>query len=186
MAKAAKTTEEVEPTVEPVTETITYIPGPSDPSTVKTFGHVFHANVPKEITGHAEGTSSQKLNMQLIETARPKMKTDGTEWFHPCFRVGNASRPKRDASTLPTTSNEYRAYAIEWLKDPSIQHADQLIARLAKDRELHLACEVGADDFSYLATLFTPKLYELQKADELTSQQVSTIWINHGFNVLPW
>jgi hypothetical protein len=68
----------------------------------------------------------------------------------------------------------------------TIEHADELIARFAKDRELQLACEVGSDDFAYLGTLFMPRLYDLAKADDLTAQQVSSLWISHGFNVLPW
>jgi hypothetical protein len=190
MARPQKITDGIEasgePTVEPVTETITYLPGNGDPATNKCCGHVFQANVPKEITGHPDGTPSQKLNMHLIEMVRPKAKPDGSMWHHPNFTIGDGARTKRHPTALPTTADQYRAYAVGWLKDPSIQHADQLIARFAKDRELHAACEVGTDDFAWLATLFMPKLHELAQGDELTGPQVSTIWISHGFNVLPW
>lgn len=161
-----------------VTETITYVPGPMDPSVVKWGGMTFQANVPKEVTGHAEGTTAQQLAHQVIERARENKH----------FRVGEgaSSRPRREAVTLPKTSEEYRAYVVGWLKDPAIEHASDLIARFARDRELQAACEVGHDDFAYIATLFMPRLHELAKADELSEAQVSSLWINHGFNVLPW
>lgn len=176
MARANRVSEDLlVPAAEPVTETVTYLPGPMDPSSTKWCGHTFHANVPKEITGHAEGSERDKLNLHLIERARENKM----------FAVGN-ERPKRAAPSLPTTAEQYRRYAVEWLKDPAIEHVEHLIARLAKDRPLQEACEVGSDDYSFLATLFMPKLHELQQGDELTTQQVSAIWINHGYNVLPW
>lgn len=178
MAKSPKTIEgaaDAMPPAEPVTETVTYLAGQGDPSSVKWGGHVFQANVPKEITGHTEGTEREKLNHSVIESARTNKH----------FRVGNA-RPKRDVMAMPKTAEEYRAYAIDWLKDPSIDHAETLIARFAKDRELRAMCEVGSDDYSYLSTLFMPRLYELARADELTDGQVASLWINHGFNELPW
>jgi uncharacterized protein (DUF736 family) len=174
-ASAKRANEENEESTGPVTESITYLPGDGDPSTVTWCGHTFRANVAKEITGHADGTDREQLNHQLIERARD----------NPHFKVGDA-RPKRTGREIPKTAEEYRAYMAAWLQDPSIQHADQLIARFAKDRELQAACEVGSDDFSLLATLFMPKLHEMAKADELTEGQVAQLWINHGINQLPW
>jgi len=75
---------------------------------------------------------------------------------------------------------------VAWLKDPNLDHAEKLIARYAKDRDLREVCEVGADDYSWLATLFMPKLHDLAKGDELTEGQVASLWINHGFNQLDW
>lgn len=175
MAKAQRIIEEIITPSEPVTESITYIPGPMDPSVITWCGHKFQANVPKEITGHAEGTQREQLNMQLITSARDNKH----------FAVGNA-RPKRDSGELPKTAEEYRAYMVGWLKQPGVEHAEQLIARFARDRDLQLVCEVGSDDYAYLATLFMPKLHELARADELTDGQVANIWVNHGINQLPW
>lgn len=175
MAKAPKAIEGDDPISGPFTETVTYMPGPMDPSTIKWCGHTFQANVSKEITADPNGSESQKLNAHLIERAR--------ENSH--FKVGNARR-QRGAIIEPKTAEEYRAYVVEWLKDPALDHADRLIARFAKDRDLQAACEVGADDYSYLATLFMPKLHELARADELSEGQVASLWLNHGINQLPW
>lgn len=172
---AAKLSDETSVTSEAVTETITYVPGPMDPPLVKWGGHTFHANIPKEITGHAEGSAREKLNLNMIESAR------GNKYY----RVGNA-RATRDVAALPNTSNEYRAYMVDWLKDPSLDHAEKLIARFVRDRDLQLSCEVGADDYAYLATLFMPRLHELSHADELNEGQVASLWVNHGVNQLPW
>lgn len=177
MARRPQATGELLPesAVEPVTETITYVPGPMDPTSVKWCGHTFNANVPKDITGHAEGSARDQLNMQLIESARSNKH----------FTVGN-SRPRRDVVAQPKTAEEYRAHMIDWMNNSSIEHADQLIARFAKDRDLQAACEVGSDDYAYLGTLFMPKLHKLAVADALTEAQVSSLWINSGFNQLPW
>lgn len=181
MAKAARQSEEAAAASDnmggAVTETVTYTPGQQDPSTTTWCGHVFRANVPKEISGRADGTAREQLNLHLIESARN----------NPHFTVAGAPRNKvREARALPETAEGYRAYAVDWIKSDGIEHAHDLIARLAKDRELQLACEVGADDFSYLSTLFMPRLHELAKADELSEAQVSSLWISAGFNQLPW
>lgn len=170
-----KSTDEALPLSEPVTETITYLPGPMDPTTVKWAGHTFHANVPKDVTGHADGTPSEKLNFGLIESARTSKH----------FRVGN-SKPVKAPDALPTTPEQYRAYLVGWLNDPSIEHVDDLIARFAKDRELQVACEVGTDDYSYISTLFMPRLHQLAKMDEMNDLAVASAWARAGFNVLPW
>ena len=178
MARKSNTVADAEPEeipAEAVTETITYIPGDGDPVSVLWGGHTFKANVPKEITGHPDGTEREKLNMHMIERARDN-KT---------FTVGNA-KPKREQKRAPETAEQYRGYMIDWLQDPAIQHAEDLIARFAKDRTLRAACEVGSDDYSYLSTLFMPRLHKLATADELTEGQVSHLWMQHGFNELPW
>lgn len=173
--QSPKPIEVEEPPVEPVTETLTYLPGDGDPPSVKWAGHTFQANVPKEITGHAEGTEREKLNLHLIESARGNRH----------FKVGN-ERPKRDASSMPRNADEYRAYVVSWLKDAANDHADAMIRRFAKERELRLVCEVGSDDYAFISSLFMPKLHELAKADELTEGQVAQIWLQNGFNELPW
>jgi hypothetical protein len=139
-------------------------------------GHTFHANVPKEITGHADGSPREKLNLTLIEAAR-------TNRF---FRVGDAKPVRAPPDALPKTAEQYRAYMVAWVGDPGIQHVDELIARFARDRELQAACEVGTDDYSYLSTLFLPRLHQLAKMDEMNELQVATAWARQGFNVLPW
>lgn len=160
---------------EPVTEMITYMPDPTDAPTTTWCGHTFHANVPKEIRGHVDGTSLERANMRLIEAAR-------TNRF---FRVGDA-KVEKSASALPTTAEQYRAYMVGWLSDTGIQHVDELIARFARDRELQAACEVGTDDYAYLGTLFMPRLHHLAKMDEMNDLAVASAWARAGFNVLPW
>jgi len=176
MARAARATENEVAESGPVTEAITYVPGSQDPVTVKWCGHVFHANVPKDITGNADGNDRDRLNAELIERARDNKH----------FKVGSGRGSKREAVALPKTPDQYRAHMIAWLLDESIRSTDQLVARFAQDRELQATCEVGADDWAYLSTLFMPKLHELAKADELTEAQVAHVWINHGINQLPW
>lgn len=176
MARQQRLIEVDEPPVEAVTEEITYVPGQADPVSILWCGHRFQANVPKSITGKADGTNAERLNHHLIESARNNRH----------FTVGG-QRKRRDPAALPTTAEGYRAYMVEWLKDPAIQHAEDLVVRFVKDRELQAVCEVGTDDYSYLSTLFMPKLYELARADDdMTPLQVAALWARHGVNQLPW
>jgi hypothetical protein len=170
-----KSTDEPLPLIEPVTETITYVPGPGGPASTMWGGITFQANVPQELTGHPDGNGRERLNYHMIETAKTSKG----------FVLGNAKRVK-SPDALPTTAEQYRAYLVGWLGDPSIQHVDELIARFARDRELQAACEVGTDDYSYLSTLFMPRLHQLAKMDEMNELQVATAWARQGFNVLPW
>jgi hypothetical protein len=155
-------------------ETITYVPGHLDPPQIKWCGQTFHANVPKEILGDSAGSQQERLNHGLIEAARGNRH----------FTVGGAKK-KRDAGSLPTNDEEYRAYVVKWLQDP-FEHVEDMIARLARDRDLWQMCEVGSNDFEYISTLFMPKLYELARGDDMNELQVSAVWARHGFNVLPW
>lgn len=180
MAKQPRVAGETEPASEPYTEMVTYTPGPLDPVTAKWCGHVFHANVAKEIKAHADGAERDKLNHHLVERARENK----------FFLVGTAkdgtAKAKRDPQAMPTTAREYVGYMVEWLKDDSIQNAEQLISRFARDRDLRATCDVGTDDYNYLATLFMPKLHELQRMDELSDAQIGSLWVSHGINQLPW
>jgi hypothetical protein len=179
MAKASRQVEQEELIPDPVVETVTYVPGPMDPVIVTWCGHKFEANVSKEIKGHAGGTDREKLNANLIESARNNR----------LFRIGN-EKPKRNALKDPATAEEYRIYMVEWLQAPDLNspstHAEDLIARFAKDRELQVKCGVGTDDYEYLGTLFMPKLHQLAKRDELNDTQIGSVWLRYGFNTLPW
>jgi hypothetical protein len=166
-----------------LTETITYVPGDGDPSHVKWGGHTFKANLPKEITGHPEGSTTEQLNHQIIESARN----------NPSFTVGSdkPGRRKSRADALPTDAKSYRAYVVAWLKEERegrsvYQHAEDLIARFAQDRDLQAKCEVGFDDYQWLGTLFMPRLHELAEGDELAEAQIAALWVQHGYNQLPW
>jgi hypothetical protein len=177
MARASTKQVEEQPELEvlPVVESVTYVPSHGDPSHVVWCGYTFHANVAKEIKGHAAGTEREKLNAHLIDRARD----------NPSFKVGNA-KAARSPAKQPSTAEEYRVYFVEWLKHPSIQHAEDMITRLANDREIQHVCGVGTDDFDFMRDLFMPKLHDLAKQDEMTAQHLSDCWIRHGFNQLPW
>lgn len=163
-----------------VTETITYIPGHGDPAITMWGGVTFHANTPKELTGHPDGTKREQLNMELIERARDNKH----------FTVGGVPRAKKKASA-PENADQYRAYMADWLKEEHhgervINSVTKLIERFAKEREMRVPCEVGASDYDLIGTLFNARLGELAKQEELTAEQLSALWVQHGFNELPW
>lgn len=178
MARQPRLIEDSEPAKddasEPVVEMITYVPTDGGPVKVKWAGHTFEANVPKEIRGREDGTESEKLGLHIINSARN----------NPHFKVGD--KRFQMPVQLPATAEQYRAYAVNWIKDRSIEHAEDLIRRFTRDRELQAACEVGSDDYAWLATLFMPRLHELARADGLNDVQVASLWAANGVNQLPW
>lgn len=160
----------------PVEETITYEPGLQDPPSTRWGGHTFHANVPKKITGRPDGTEQERINHHIIERVR-----DG----NPSFTAGDAKAPKKKKVELPTDANGYKAYMIGWLQD-QFDSAEALIERFVRDRDLQITCEVGAEDFAYLGSLFLPKLSKLAKADDMSEGQIASAWLRHGVNQLPF
>lgn len=153
----------------PLGEQITYIPGDGDPLSVKWHGLVFHANVPKSVT-----------KPELIEQAK------GNKFF----KVGSFDTAKDStaavdaAAAVPKTSQEYRAHFVDWLKKAS--EINGLVATWAKEQSMRDACEVGADDYSYMGTLFYPKMHEFTKAAGLNQQQLSELWARYGVQQLPF
>lgn len=183
MARANNQASEETVSKGPFTETITYTPGHGDPVVTQWGGHTFHANKPKEVTCHPEGTARERLNAELVELARS----------NPHFTVGTGGPARKaKASKMIETPEQYRSHLAEWMKEvgpdgqPVIKSAAQLIERFAKERDMRTMAEVGASDYDLIGTLLMPKLSDLAKADELTAEQVASIWRQHGFNELPW
>jgi hypothetical protein len=176
MAKAARNESAELPIAGSISTTLTYLPDDGDPVINKWCGITFRANVPVELIANPQGTKREQLNAWMIENAK------GSRFYS----IGDAPHPRvRKPNSEPETAEEYRAYMVEWLKQP-FDHASDLIARFVRDRDLQTACEVGFDDYQYLATLFMPKLHELARGDELSEQQVAQLWLSHGVNQLPW
>jgi hypothetical protein len=142
---------------QPYTETVTYLPGKEDPPETKWGSITFHANVPKEINAHAEGTPHERAMHAIIERAR------SNKFFH----VGEFDAAKavavREKVTPPKTSEQYRAWVVGWL--PGVSSVGELDHKWMSEEGLRIACEVGADDIDFLNTLIAPKRHELSKRD---------------------
>lgn len=154
-------------------EQITYLPGEGDPSSTKWRGIVFHAHVPKTVT-----------NAVLIEQAR------GNRFF----KVGDFD-PARDTGgqpmviSDPKTPTEYRAHFVAWFNKLSVNDIggiNQMVATWAREQPMREACEVGTDDYSYIGSLFNPKMYQLMMAANINKQQLAELWANHGVLQLPF
>lgn len=132
---------------ESATETVTYLPAEGDRSSVKWAGHVFHANVPKQVdvTKHGE----------LIEAARKNK----------FFKVGafdaSKDRVPVEETPLPKTSDQYRAWCVAWLA--KCESDAEFVDRWMGEEKLREECGVGTDDIDYLNTLILPKRAELKK-----------------------
>lgn len=130
-------------------EQVTYLPDPEDPPQVKYGGHTFSANLPKTVA----------LPQSMIERLR----------HNRFFKLG-AFDPKTDAVkaapiTLPKTADEYQVHAIKWFRD--VQSLHDFDERWTAEEPLRQACEVGAEELDYLASLSRPRRAELKKKLQL-------------------
>lgn len=154
---------------DPAGEQITYLPGEGDPLFVKWHGLVFHANVPKSVT-----------KADLIEQAKANK----------FFKVGSFDTTKDSTAAVvstvadPKTAAQYRAHFVDWFK--KITSINDMVATWAKEQPMREACEVGADDYSYIGTLFYPKMHDLAKAAGLNQQQLAELWARVGVQQLPF
>jgi hypothetical protein len=166
----------------PLSEQITYLPREGDPPSTRWHGHVFHANVPKTVT-----------KAELIEAARNNR----------FFKVGSFDPAKDSTAALsevpaddPKTSEQYRARVVAWLKrldkisaDPEQGPGGALEAMVktwAKEQHMREACEVGSDDYSYIGSLFLPKMHQFSQAAGLNQQAVAELWARNGVFQLPF
>ena len=132
---------------EPVSEEITYLPGPEDGVKTTWHGIVFHANVPKTVT-----------KPLLIEQARTN-KFFHVGPFDAAKAVAIAEQPPS-----PKTPEQYRAHAVAWLK--TVKNVDELDMKWAGEETLRIECEAGTDDVDYLMSLILPKRAELRKMEQ--------------------
>lgn len=142
---------------QPYTETLTYLPGRDDSPETKWAGVTFHANVPKKISANAGGTPHERLMHSIVESAR------SNKFFH----VGEFDPAKavavRERTSLPKTSEQYRAWVVGWLS--GVSSVGELNAKWMSEEGLRIACGVGSDDIEFLTMLIAPKRHELQKRD---------------------
>lgn len=129
----------------PRTVDVTYAPQHGDPVSTVWHGHTFHANKPTPVPeGHP-----------LLKQATS----------NPWFTVAGQDAPVQVSAdqAVPTTSEEYRAYAIAWFK--TVESSAEMKARWASEEGLRVSCGVGTDDLEYLNKLYVPRLAELEKAE---------------------
>lgn len=138
---AARANQGAAPKVEPVN--ITYLPREGDPAKTEWNGHVFHANVPVPVR-----------HPGMIEQAK------GNPWF----RVEGEAKGSVASSGEPETAEDYRAYAVLWLKD--VRSYAEMVRRWDAEQPMREACGVGTDDYDYLESVFGPKRAELKRASE--------------------
>jgi hypothetical protein len=155
---------------------VTYVPPnePGFPASTVWNEIPFHANVPVELDPHNErhGYMVPIVKHWIDPTTQEKRSKAKDEWVsmieiarsHSHFRVeGEFVAPRRGVGRprKPTTSEEYRDYAIGWIGD-----ADDpiLLAERWNDEEtLRQRCGVGDEDISYLRPMFDAKHHELKK-----------------------
>lgn len=160
---------------ETVAEQVTYLAGDGDPPSTKWHGIVFRANVPKMVT-----------KPLLIEQAR------GNRFF----KVGKFDADKDQAPLPgfagdPKTSAEYRSHIIGWVNKLGGQHPqpediEEMIKTFVAEARMREMCEVGSDDYSFIGSIFLPKMHELARAAGLNDDQLAKAWARYGLFQLPF
>lgn len=168
------------PALLPVSEKVTYTPGPGDNSDTTWMGHKFKAHVPHdlEIPGadvmeamtkpEAERSKADVLailglSKRLKTNAHLVIAARGNKFFH----VGEFDPQKhayKEVVPEPKTAEAYRAWCVTWLRD--VGSVDELCERWANEAKMRARLEVGYDDLKYISTLLQPKLDELIRRED--------------------
>lgn len=159
-----------DPPAEPVSEQITYMPGPEDPVSTKFHGHVFHANVPKTVTNY-------DLVKKLRDHPNPFFKL-GT------FDPNTDKAPPEGFFGEPKTADQYKAHAVGWVK--KCAEIEDMAKTWVAEQRIREMCEVGTDDYAWLGTIFVPKMRDLARKAELNDSQLSQLWQRYGVFSLPF
>lgn len=149
-------------------ECLTYLAGPEDPAVIKWNGHLFNANVPKRITDEA-----------MIQSARTNKF-----WHVGPFDAQAHAVALSSTADAPTNSDQYRAHIVAWLKN--VRTIDDLVKTWVAEANMREMCGVGSDDYSYLGTLFNPRMHELAMQAELNNAQLADLWRHYGVFQLPF
>lgn len=142
---------------------VTYKPRDGDPASVVWCGVKFEANLPKE---------TNQPEIVALAGSNPWFVCEGKD----IDAKAQVAKTAPKVAKAPKTPEEYRAYAIEWLKaaqpDPEIAAKDadraslacakSIETRYAAEEPLREKCGWGTDDDALLQTIFYPKLATLK------------------------
>ena len=159
---------------------VTYVPPnePGFPASTVWNEITFHANMPVDLdpANPKHGYMVPIVDRWIDPTTQEKRSKATEKWVsmieiarsHAHFRVdGDPSTKAQEAPRrsgrprTPTTSDEYREYAIGWIgrgDDPVL-----LAERWNDEETLRQRCGVGDEDISYLRPMFDAKHHELKK-----------------------
>jgi hypothetical protein len=160
---------------------ITYLPKDGDGLKTVFHGHKFEANKPIEVSHALLIRQASKNSWFKVEGATAEQLADPTEVPEaapadkakaaPHQNVKSAKddgdkKPKvYDPNTdLPTTSEQYRGFALAWIK--TVDESEAMDLRWKEEEELRQKCGWGSDDEEYLATFFNQKRTEMVAAEQ--------------------
>ena len=127
---------------------VTYNPKHAgDPVETEWDGRSFKAGKPVTLDGR------EKQHKDFIERARA----------NPWFDVDGESATQRQVSDEPTTAEEYRAYAIDWIT--RAKSSRELEGRWRNERDMRENLGWGSDDQSLIDPILDPRLENLKASE---------------------
>lgn len=158
---------------------ITYVPKhEGDPLKTIFHGIKFEANKAVEGIEHALLIRQASKNPWFkVEGATPEQLAEPKPAPVPALTIPGAVKPGApdkpetnapaevyDPNTmLPTTSEQYRGYALAWFKTQD--DSEEMDRRWKEEAELRVKCGCGTDDEEYLATFYNPIHAQLKAAE---------------------
>jgi hypothetical protein len=129
---------------------VTYNPRhPSDPAETEWDGRKFNAGKSVEYDGRA------KEHKSFIERAK----------LNPWFDVDGETAVQRQVSDAPTTSEEYRAYAIDWFG--KVKSSRDMERRWSDERDMRDNLGWGSDDQALIEPIYAPRLENLRQSESI-------------------
>lgn len=125
---------------------VTYTPQDGDPVSTEWQGVRFEANKAVSLDD----------NHQII-----RLLGDGNAWFS--VGSGGTDR-KRGRPKKPTTTDEYMAYAVDWINKADNSRA--MASRWDNEEPQRSALGWGSDDDDKIAVIYQPKFEAVKKAEQ--------------------
>lgn len=136
---------------------ITYIPqNDGDPSNTLWNRHRFRANVPVIVKDVKGGLTA--LEMVDLAKGNPHFAVEGFE-------------QARGTPSVPETPEQYRSYAIGWIRISTSSR--EMASRWRSEDDLRIQCGCGDDDLEYIQSIYRPRLAILKESEALAQSAVN-------------
>ena len=126
---------------------LTYLPDDGDPAKVTWNGHVFEANVGKEVR-----------NAYMVDLAK------GNRFFkvEDADKVDKPDPKTKELDRERDRVGEYKKHAVAWIN--AAESHLMMAKQWASEERMREEHGVGTEDIDWLMTLYTPKFEQLKRA----------------------
>lgn len=136
---------------------ITYTPlNPGDPADTLWNRHRFRANVPTKVRDVAQGLTAK----EMVDLAR------GNPWF-----AVEGEEQAKAAPVIPETPEQYRSYAIGWIRTST--NSREMAARWRSEEDLRIQCGVSDSELADIQNVYKNRSDIMKQQEALAQSAVN-------------